>query len=109
MHRFVNWARPSTTGGVGFIWVIAALPVAWEAEELSGLASWGKMIPFYFVVSRKPAPYGQRKLGNRPGDTFEEMATWESNGLAVGIRSREDTIVDFYLLSCHTSEIEYSS
>ena len=39
---------------------------------------------------------------------FEEVATWESNELAVGMRSREDTIVDCYLLSCHTPKVEYS-
>ena len=69
----------------------------------------GQNSSFCFVISRKSAPYGQRKLGNRPVNTFEELATWESNELAVGMRSREDTIIDFIsCLSCHTPQIEYS-
>ena len=93
VHKCVDWARRSATSGVGFTWIIAALPAAWEAD-----AYWvclvGRNGSLFFVISRNPIPNGQWKFGNRPVDILDDLAK-----LAVDTRNREDTLIEF--ISCH--------
>lgn len=70
-----------------------ALPERSDTLGLSLRLPHGQNGSFYFFISKKPAPYGQRMLENRPVNTFRELATWDSIELAVGVRNREDTII----------------